>query len=302
MHCPSFFVAMLPFAANAVNVVVSNDDGWAEINIREFYNSLTNVGFSAIISAPAENKSGTGSFDVTPTTVGSSGCEFSSCSAGSPPYGNNASMPRFNYVNSYPVTSMRYGIQNLSETYFGGPPDIAVAGPNVGANLGLTTQVSGTVGAATEAVKEGIPGIAFSGSTGSQTAWNAAPETYEEVYADLSTTITQALVNSGKPYLPSGIWLNVNYSAVNATTCSSTSDFNFVLSRIYAAIPILTPADMTTCNNGGRLPTETAVVGSTGCYASISVGVASTKLDANATAQQVVLEKLSSILSCLPTS
>ncbi|KAK4548929.1 hypothetical protein LTR36_008702 [Oleoguttula mirabilis] len=302
MHCAPLLVALLPITANAINVVVSNDDGWAEINIREFYYSLVNAGFSAIISAPAENESGTGSLEATPTTVGSSGCEFGSCPAGSPPYGNNASMPHFNYVNSYPVTSMRYGIQNLSQTYFGGAPDIAVAGPNVGANRGIVTQFSGTVGAATEAVKEGIPGIAFSGATGSQTAWNAAPETYEAVYADLSTTVTQALVSSGKPYLPSGVWLNVNYPAVNATTCSSTADFSFVLSRINDAIPILTPADVVTCNNGGRLPTETHVVDTAGCYASISVGVATTKLDASDAAQMIVLAKLSSILSCLPPS
>lgn len=197
---------------------------------------------------------------------------------------------------------MRYGIQNLSETYFGSAPDIAVAGPNVGANLGLTTQLSGTVGAATEAVKEGIPAIAFSGATGSQTAWNTPIQTYEEVYADLSTTVTQALVNSGTPYLPSNVWLNVNYPAVNSTTCSSTSDFSFVLSRINTAIPILTPNDVTTCNNGGRLPTETDVVDTAGCYAAISVGVATTKLDASASQQQTVLTKLSSILSCLPSS
>lgn len=197
---------------------------------------------------------------------------------------------------------MRYGIQNLSQIYFGGPPDIAVAGPNVGANLGLTTQVSGTVGAATEAVKEGVPGIAFSGTTGSQTAWNTPVQTYEQVYADLSTTVTQALVNSGKPYLPSNIWLNVNYPVVNSNACSSTSDFKFVLSRINTAIPIITPADVTTCNNGGRLPTETDVVDTAGCYASISVGVATTKLDASKSQQQIVLNKLSSVLSCLPSS
>jgi 5'/3'-nucleotidase SurE len=195
---------------------------------------------------------------------------------------------------------MRYGIQNLSQTYFGGPPDIAVAGPNVGTNLGLVAQGSGTVGAATEAVKEGIPGIAFSGSTGSQTAWNAPVQTYEQVYADLSTTVTQALVSSGKPYLPSNAWLNVNYPAVSSSSCSSTSSFKFVLSRINTAIPILTPKDVTTCNNGGRLPTESKVVGTAGCYASISVGVATTKLDASASTQQVVLNKLGSILSCLP--
>ncbi|KAK3671766.1 hypothetical protein LTR78_008311 [Recurvomyces mirabilis] len=301
MRTSMLSLVLLPLATQAVNVVLSNDDGWAEINIREFYSSLTKAGFNVVLSAPAENESGTGSSDATPTTVGGGGCEFRSCPAGSPPYGKNASMPRFNYVNSYPVTSMRYGIQNLSQTYFGGPPDIAVAGPNVGANLGLTTQVSGTVGAATEAVKEGIPGLAFSGTTGTQTAWNTAPQIYEEVYADLSTTVTQALVNSGKPYLPSNIWLNVNYPAVSSTSCSSTSSFEFVLSRINSAVPLLTPKDVVTCNNGGRLPTETTVVGTAGCYASISVGIATTKLDASAANQQIVLTKLKSILSCLPS-
>ena len=89
-------LALLPLTAKAVNVVVSNDDGWAEINIREFYYSLVNAGFSAIISAPAENESGTGSSDAAPTIVGPSGCEFSSCPALSPAEGNNASMTRFN--------------------------------------------------------------------------------------------------------------------------------------------------------------------------------------------------------------
>lgn len=206
-----------------------------------------------------------------------------------------------NMVRSYPVTSMKYGIQTLSPTYFGGPPDLAVAGFNIGANLGLTVLASGTVGAATEAAKEGIPAIAFSGSTGSQTAWTAAPETYEQVYADLSTNITQTLLASGAPYLPDGIWLNVNYPAVSDGSCDNVAEYHFVLSRIFPAIPILTPKDVVTCGNEGRLPTETSVVETAGCYASISVGVATTKLDASAANQQVVLAKLSSILSCLPS-
>ena len=59
------------------------------------------------------------------------------------------------YVNSYPVTAIRYGINTLAPKFFGGEPDIAVTGPNVGSNLGVAVLVSGTVGAATEAVKQG---------------------------------------------------------------------------------------------------------------------------------------------------
>lgn len=127
--------------SNAANIVLSNDDGWAEKNIRVFYDTLTSAGEGVVISAPADNKSGTGSLDVPPTIV-LTGCEFDSCPAGSPAVGSNTSMPQFNYVNSYPATSMRYGIQNLSTTFFGGEPDIALAGFNVGCKLRFVYVVS----------------------------------------------------------------------------------------------------------------------------------------------------------------
>ena len=46
--------------AHAVNIVSSNDDGWAEINIRTLYDSLTSAGHAVVLSAPAENESGRG--------------------------------------------------------------------------------------------------------------------------------------------------------------------------------------------------------------------------------------------------
>jgi hypothetical protein len=96
MRFSAISTAALPLTASAVNIVLSNDDGWAEINVREFYYSLNKAGFNVVLSAPAENESGTGSSDAPPTAVGSSGCEFNSCPPGSPAYGRNASMPRFN--------------------------------------------------------------------------------------------------------------------------------------------------------------------------------------------------------------
>ena len=92
--------AMLPLAAKAVNIVQSNDDGWAEINLREFYYSLTDAGFNSFISAPADNESGTSSLDEPPKDVGDDGCEFDSCPPGSPPTGKNSSMPRFHVSSS----------------------------------------------------------------------------------------------------------------------------------------------------------------------------------------------------------
>jgi hypothetical protein len=215
---------------------------------------------------------------------------------------------------------MRYGIQTLSPKFFGGAPDIAVTGPNVGSNLGVVVLASGTVGAATEAVKEGmyldgifprkqcspvcsstgIPGIAFSGVSGSPTAWNARTPSYSTVYAQLATQFTSAVLNGGpKPYLPSNVYINVNFPASSSSSCSSAADFRFVLSRIYPAVPVLTPKDVVTCGNGGRLPTESSVTGSKGCLVSVSVGKASTKGDANAAEQQAVLNRLRGVLTCM---
>ncbi|ORX95145.1 survival protein sure-like phosphatase/nucleotidase [Clohesyomyces aquaticus] len=292
-----FLLVGLPLT-QAARVIQSNDDGWAEINIRTFFNSLTNAGHSIVLSAPAENQSGTGSSDATPKTVDSDGCEFGSCPAKSPPTGTNSSNTRLNYVNSFPVTSIKTGIDTTAPKFFdGAKPEIALTGPNVGSNLGIQVPFSGTVGAAVYAVKTaGIPAIAFSGSTGDPTAWNKPTPLYSQVYADLALNVTSTVLASGTPYLPAGVWLNVNFPAVSSTKCNNANQFSFVLSRIYSGL--LSPKDVNWCGTD-RLPTENSVV-SKGCYVSISMGDASDKTDINDDRQAQVLAKLKPILSCLP--
>jgi 5'/3'-nucleotidase SurE len=195
---------------------------------------------------------------------------------------------------------MKYGIESRAPQFFDGSPDLAVTGPNVGYNIGLEAYFSGTVGAATYAAHTaGIPAIAFSGSTGSQTSWNTTRPLYSDVYADLATNLTNQVVAAGKPYLPNDIWLNVNFGSVSDSECTNSEDFSFVLSRIHVAIPLITPDDVTTCGSS-RLPSEIEVSLASGCYASVSVGLASSKSDANATMQGVVLNKLGNFLTCLP--
>jgi broad specificity polyphosphatase/5'/3'-nucleotidase SurE len=54
-----FLAAALPLA-QGVRIVQSNDDGWAEINLRTFFDVLDAAGHQVILSGPAENQSGTG--------------------------------------------------------------------------------------------------------------------------------------------------------------------------------------------------------------------------------------------------
>ncbi|KAF7320960.1 SurE domain-containing protein [Mycena chlorophos] len=276
-------------AQSGQKIVLTNDDGWAVANIRAQETALNNEGYNVILSAPAENQSGTGSDSKTPTVL-TEPCEFNTCPTGSPAEGFNASNPRENYT--------------LAPEFFDGDaPDFVFSGPNVGNNLGSTVLISGTVGAATEAALEGIPAIAASGDTGDQisyTTLESSPTSTDTkaalLYAQLGVVILDQILSTSTPFLPSGHLLNVNYPAAGSGSCTAVSDFKYVLTRINAATSS-TPADVTTCGSD-RLPTESSVVAKSGCFVSISVMQASNKGDATEANQAVVLAKLSPILSC----
>ena len=55
-----FFLLQLPIAIHGINIISSNDDGWAEINLRTLYSTLSAAGHDVVVSAPAQNESGTG--------------------------------------------------------------------------------------------------------------------------------------------------------------------------------------------------------------------------------------------------
>ncbi|KAF8875088.1 survival protein sure-like phosphatase/nucleotidase [Gymnopilus junonius] len=283
---------------NATKIVLTNDDGWAVAQIRAEYDALKAVGHEVILSAPAVNKSGSGSSSTTPTTL-TSPCEFDSCPAGSPAIGSNSSDPNINYVNAFPVDAVRFGIQTLSPQTFDSPPDLVISGSNIGTNLALDVFFSGTIGAAAEAVLEGIPSVAFSGSSGSQVSYTTltsdptADSTIAAgIYTELIIKFISSLLNSPSPILPLGVSLNVNFASISS--CPSTSSYKFVLTRIF---PTLLSIDVDTCGSS-KLPTESSAI-TQGCIATVSVFYAKTKLDADSTAQAAVLSKLSSILECL---
>lgn len=242
-----------------------------------------------------------GSLDTAPTTVDSDGCEYKSCPGGSTPTGANASDPRLNYVNSYPVTSIKYGIDQVAPRLWNGAkPELALTGPNVGSNVAVQVPFSGTVGAAAYAVTQaGIPGIAFSGVSGERTAWNAPTPFSSRIYADLALNITSTIINSGRPYLPANTYLNVNFPAVSESQCNKLNDFKFIMTRINTGL--LSPKDADHCGST-RLPWEADVLYIRGnhCYVTISPGDANDKTTLNdAGLQTQIINKLQPILSCL---
>ncbi|EPT00069.1 hypothetical protein FOMPIDRAFT_1123409 [Fomitopsis schrenkii] len=291
--------------ALARNLLLTNDDGWAVAQIRAQYKELTDAGFDVVLSCPSENMSGTGSSTATPTVL-TEPCEYDTCPVGAPPEGFNASNPRLNYVNAYPVDSARYGIQTLSPQFFwDAKPEFVVSGPNIGNNLGTVVLISGTVGAACEAAKEGIPATAFSGGTGSQVSYTtlesdptASSSESSWIYAALTVHYTQTLLDAfAWPTLPPGIIVNVNYAPIDG--CSSPFDYEWVFSR---NLPDSGATDIWTCGNA-TLPAENDVVATSGCFNSVSVLNATTKADVGPELQWEVYTRLLGLpFSCLPIS
>lgn len=111
------------------------------------------------------------------------------------------------------------------------------------------------------------------------------------IYTSLILKFVAALLNNTGAILPQGISLNVNFASTSS--CTSVSSYKFVLTRITASS---SATDVTTCSTN-HLPAESTVI-KTGCIATVSVFNATTKADVNAATQQVVLNRLSSILSC----
>ena len=54
--------ALQALGVRAIRIIQSNDDGWAELYARSFHDALRSSGHDVVLSAPAENKSGTGMF------------------------------------------------------------------------------------------------------------------------------------------------------------------------------------------------------------------------------------------------
>ncbi|KAK3314022.1 survival protein sure-likephosphatase/nucleotidase-like protein [Apodospora peruviana] len=299
MKVQYLFLAAAAAAVQGIRIVQSNDDGWAELYLRSFHYALKAAGHNVVLSAPAENKSGSGSRDHEPSPR-TSECQYGSCPADTgQPVGRNESSPRLNWVNSDPVTSMRYGIEQFGpQEWNNAAPELAVAGPNVGTNVFVQVPYSGTVGAAAYAAhRRGIPAIAFSGASEGPLAWDTDPVPLRSlVYAQLATQFVGKIVEGGKPYLPSGVWLNVNFPKIEGS-CTDASKFKWVLSRIDA----FTDWDIQLCGVTW-LPMETDVLSHVegGCYITVSVGNAGDKMTAPKDMQEVVLAKLKGLFSCLP--
>lgn len=61
MKATAYLSTIIPaLVVQAARIVQSNDDGWAELYLRSFNDALNEAGHDVVLSAPADNQSGTG--------------------------------------------------------------------------------------------------------------------------------------------------------------------------------------------------------------------------------------------------
>ena len=142
-------------AADALQIVVTNDDGIAAEGIDVLVAALAEVDdVEVTVVAPATEQSGTGG-NVTDGPLTASPSE----TAG----GHEATA-----VEGFPADTIRVAFEDM-----GLQPDLVISGINDGQNLGGIVEISGTVGAARAAVRLGVPALAVS------QGGDAGPEEYE---------------------------------------------------------------------------------------------------------------------------
>ncbi|KAK8257155.1 survival protein sure-like phosphatase/nucleotidase [Phyllosticta capitalensis] len=255
------------------NLLLTNEEGWAEKRIRVFYEWLADYGHDVIIS--------------------------------SPPFHNPSTNPRLNWVNAEPATGVKYGVEEIWPRFQGngsvGGIDMVLVGPAVGANRAFEHRHSGTTGAAVYAAKKlGIPSIAFAGWNHKRRAWNRESDPSQEIYASMALNLTNRILANGKPYLPPNVLLNVNFPRIDKRHCSHLN-FKYVLTAPMLS-GILPQKDIPICRSK-KLPAECVVVRRQTfdtCYVSISPMDAKSKGVAKLKEQREVLKALEGTLSCYP--
>ena len=120
--------------ATALNIALTNDDGWSTYGIHAVYNALTAAGHNVSLAGPLGGQSGSSAaLDVGAILTGALQIQRRGddiYSVGTPE------------GSAEPATAGAIAA-SIATQVNGAPPDVLISGINDGANVGATTQISG---------------------------------------------------------------------------------------------------------------------------------------------------------------
>ncbi|KAK4448716.1 survival protein sure-like phosphatase/nucleotidase [Podospora aff. communis PSN243] len=269
-------------SCNAINILMSNDDGFASANLRQLFNILTGAGHNVYVVAPVIGQSGQGGRVIFTSEANLTGpSQYGLIPTGAPSIGSDPAHDHIFYYNGTPAACIFVALDYVLPTFADfAVPDLVLSGPNYGTNLGPSIwSLSGTAGAAYTATARSIPAIALSGSNTDLPYFAVdGPEHDAHRVALASFRVVQAIIQStprGQPIFPLGYGANVNIPPLS----SNQTSLPIVQTRmtggaeVDVAVPGKTPGTFTWANMSPRarglnkcingdcnLPGETQVV------------------------------------------
>lgn len=200
----------------AFEILVTNDDGYSEHGIDAIVEGLYGLPNVVVnVVAPLLEQSGSGAGTTQPPfTTSASAVTTLSGRAALAVSSTDTSPPRNG--SGSPADSVLYALDILSMT-----PDIVISGINDGQNFGPLSALSGTVGAARTARRNGVPGLAT--SAGGIT-----------VVADFPTAATATLAQLEDWRLGREIYGMENVQSVNTPSCDAGFSVRGTLDTIVA--------------------------------------------------------------------
>jgi len=207
--------------AQALNILLCNDDGITAANVRALKAKLVAAGHSVLVTAPIDNQSGTGgrlSFltPISALTGTERGAKALGLAAGTAGVGADPTDADVFYVNGSPVAACLYGIDVRAAKKWGAAPDLVISGPNEGNNTGAINASSGTFNNLLYAINRNLPALAVSDNTTTQVTWSTSLASSHRAFevGDIVVRLVAALVagkaKAGGLLMPVGVGLNVN--------------------------------------------------------------------------------------------
>lgn len=209
----------LASSADALKILMGNDDGFGSGNLRELYKILVDAGHDVLIVAPAQQQSGKGTTVVWAESANlTKPSQYNIIPAGAPSVGRDPSDKNIWYYDGTPAACTFVALDYVLPRYYPEwkqTADLFIAGPNYGTNLGpFVMALSGTVGSTFAAISRSIPGIATSASNKAVPYFNVTGPSHP---AAVAAKVTFEVVNEfikntpkGQKVLPLGYGVNVN--------------------------------------------------------------------------------------------
>ncbi|WP_438301950.1 5'/3'-nucleotidase SurE [Pseudomonas sp. NMS19W] len=224
----------LSMQANALNILLTNDDGCRAPGIDAMYRALTAAGHTVTLVGPLNDSSGISAASV---VVPGQALAVTELAPGrfcvGPPEGYTPPSGKTSAIGT-PVDAVNVGLDVLLKDT---PPDLVVSGINFGENVGPLTQMSGTLNAAVRAMFKGVPAVAVSTAIDMDLIMRDQQAGYRKTLGAMDDTakfavkvIEQAHRNCAKHRcklnvlgLPGVNGLNLNYPALPANQVKGVS-------------------------------------------------------------------------------